>query len=42
MSVKSKKRNVSLDKRDSKKFFTTVGIVVLIIMLLMFLMYRNM
>lgn len=42
MSTKTKKRNEVLDKRDTRKFFTTVGIAVLILMLLMFLMYKNM
>jgi hypothetical protein len=42
MSTKGKKRNESLDKRDSKKFFTAVGIAVLVLMLLMFFMYRSM
>lgn len=42
MSTKSRKRNDSLDKRDNKKFFATVGIAVLILMLLMFLMYKTM
>lgn len=42
MSTKSKKRNEVLDKRDSKKFFTTVGIAVVILMLLMFLVYKSM
>jgi hypothetical protein len=42
MSTKSKKRNDSLDKRDNKKFFTMVGIAVLVLMLLMFLMYKSM
>ncbi len=42
MSTKSKKRTESLDKRDSKKFFTAVGIAVLVLMLLLFLMYKSM
>jgi hypothetical protein len=41
MSTKSKKRNESLDKRDNKKFFMAVGVAVLVLMLLMFLMYRS-
>lgn len=31
-----------MDKRDSKKFFTVVGISVLILMVLLFLMYKGM
>ena len=42
MSTKTKKRNETLDKRDSKKFFTAVGIAVLVLMALMFIMYKNM
>ena len=42
MSIKKKKRNESLDKRDSKKFFTAVAIAVLILMVLMFFMYKSM
>jgi hypothetical protein len=42
MSTKSKKRNESINNRDSKKFFMVVGIAVLVLMLLMFLMYRSM
>jgi hypothetical protein len=42
MSIKRKKRNESLDKRDSKKFFTAVGIAVLVLMVLLFLMYKSM
>jgi hypothetical protein len=42
MSTKSRKRNDSLDKRDNKKFFTTVGIAVLVLLLLLFLMYKSM
>jgi hypothetical protein len=41
MSTKTKKRNESLDKRDNRKFFTYVGIAVLVLMLLMFLMYKS-
>lgn len=42
MSTKSKKRNEVLDKRDTAKFFKAVGIAVLILMILMFIMYKNM
>lgn len=42
MSTKSKKRNESLDKRDSKKFFRAVGIAVLVLMILLYIMYKSM
>ncbi len=42
MSTKSKKKYASIDKRDNKKFFMVLGIAVLVLVLLMFLMYRNM
>lgn len=42
MSTKQKKRTVTIDKRDNKKFFTAVGITVLILMLLLFLIYHSM
>jgi hypothetical protein len=42
MSIKSKNRKEAFNQRDSKKFFTVVGIAVLVLMLLMFLMYKNM
>ncbi len=42
MSVKKKKRREAIDKRDSKKFFTVVGISVLVLMALLFLMYKSM
>jgi len=42
MSLKRKKRQATLDKRDSKKFFTVLAIAVVILMLLLFLMYKGM
>jgi hypothetical protein len=42
MSIKKKKRQEVLDKRDSRKFFTVVGIAVLALMLLLYAIYRNM
>jgi hypothetical protein len=42
MSIKKKKRQEVLDKRDSRKFFTVVGIAVLVLMLLLYAIYRNM
>lgn len=39
MSRKKQKRRETIDKRDSKKFFTVVGICVLVLMLLLYLMY---
>ncbi len=42
MSLKKKKRQEVADQRDSKKFFTAVGIAVAILMLLLYLIYRSM
>ena len=42
ISTKKKKRQEKLDERDSKKFFTAVGIAVAILMLLLYLIYNNM
>lgn len=42
MSLKRKKRQEVLDQRDTKKFFTYVSIAVAALMLLLYLMYRNM
>jgi|GEM_PF-2857360 len=42
MSTKQKKRVESLDKRDNQKFFKAVGIAVLILMVLLFLVYKSM
>lgn len=42
MLSKKKKRQEALNQRDSKKFFITVGIAVAVLMLLLFLIFRNM
>ncbi|MEZ4958311.1 MAG: hypothetical protein R2830_00700 [Saprospiraceae bacterium] len=42
MASKKKRRQEALDKRDTKKFFTAVGIAVAVLMLLLYLIYRNM
>jgi hypothetical protein len=41
MSTKSKRRGTVANKRDSRKFFTVVGLAVLALMLLMFLIYKG-
>ena len=39
---KRKKRQEVMDKRDSRKFFTYLGIAVVVLMLLLYLAYRSM
>lgn len=42
MASKKKKRQEALDKRDSRKFFTVLAIAVAVLMLLLYLIFRNM
>lgn len=42
MTNNKKKRQATLDKRDSRKFFTAVGIAVAALMVLLYFIYRSM